>query len=93
MYNFSNNWFKSSELNQVIHNYLPINAVNKILEIGSFEGQCTVHIADNYCTHPESIIVSVDPFDLSDTTTHIEILQSKPFYLMYLSHHNHQKLL
>lgn len=69
-YTFTNTWFKGSELRSYIHQALSPVAENRILEIGTFEGQSTLFFADIYCSqHPNSFIVSVDPFDMDDQCT------------------------
>ncbi len=69
-YTFTNTWFTNSEVKKYIHQAMTPNAENRILEIGSFEGQSTLYFADIYCSqNPKSFIVSVDPFDAGDQCT------------------------
>jgi predicted O-methyltransferase YrrM len=79
MYTFTQNWFLVSELRAKIHLFLSKTAENKILEIGSFEGQSTLYFADTYCTHKNSEIISVDPFDSTDTTTSVTTVIEERF--------------
>lgn len=77
MYNFTNNWFLFSELRKELHKYLCPNKVNKILEIGSFEGASACYFSDYYLDMDDSVLICVDPFDMSDTTSPIyESLES-----------------
>jgi len=72
VYNFTPgcNWFGTCELHAFIEQK-PIdgNKVNKILEIGSFEGSSSVYLSDKLLDNPESRMTCVDPFLEDDTTT------------------------
>lgn len=69
-YEFTTRWFADSELKRLLPQILSLTAENRILEIGAFEGQSTVYLADMYCAgHPGSSITTVDPFDPGDTST------------------------
>ncbi len=61
-YSFTQNWFNVSELKRVIVKVLNAKNVNKILEIGCFEGQSSVFFGDHFLNHPDSELVCVDPF-------------------------------
>lgn len=66
-YQFSNNWFPTvvrywPNFFKAAGWLLPENNPKVILEVGSFEGQCTCWILNNLATHPDSKVVCVDPF-------------------------------
>lgn len=69
MYNFTVTWFQYSELKQHLHNFLSNNTINKILEIGSFEGASSCYFSDNFLDTKGSTLTCVDPFSTSDTTS------------------------
>ncbi len=79
MYSFTTNWFKDSELRQLLSTMVDSEKENRFLEIGSFEGQSTVYLADTYCKQPGSKIVTVDPFDLGDNCTTVTSETEKTF--------------
>lgn len=66
---FSNNWFNNSELKLNIYNYLNPNNINKILEIGVYEGASSCYFSDNFLNKEGSLLVCVDPFNTMDTTS------------------------
>lgn len=69
-YEFTTRWFADSELKRLLPKLLTPAGENRILEIGSYEGQSTVYLADTYCAeHPGSSITTVDPFDTGDIST------------------------
>ena len=79
-YEFTTQWFADSELKRLLPTVLSPTAENRILEIGSYEGQSTVYMADIYCAeHPGSSITTVDPFDLADTSTTVTSETEKRF--------------
>ena len=79
-YQFTTQWFADSELKRLLPTILSPTAENRILEIGSYEGQSTVYMADIYCAeHPGSSITTVDPFDLADTSTTVTSETEKRF--------------
>jgi hypothetical protein len=66
-YQFTNDWFEKQK--PIVERVMSgLNSSNplRILEIGAHEGRSTVFYIDNYLHHPESRIISIDPFDLSD---------------------------
>lgn len=67
------NWFDSCELAYCIKNniFFDKNRINKILEIGSFEGSSSVYFSDNLLDDPDSFMTCVDPFSDSDATTNV----------------------
>ena len=69
MYTFTNNWFDVSELKHLSHTYINVLSINKILEIGAFEGASSCYFSDNFLDMDGSSLTCVDPFDLMDTTT------------------------
>jgi predicted O-methyltransferase YrrM len=72
MYRFTTQWFADSELKQLLPQLMKDTNVNRILEIGCYEGQSAVHFADVYCKHADSCLVLVDPFDVTDTTNPVK---------------------
>lgn len=67
--NFTNNWFETSELRENIHKVLSKDSVNKILEIGSYEGAFSCYASNEYLDQEGSFLVCIDPFDTKDSTT------------------------
>lgn len=63
---YSNNWFKRYVNNFEKHTEKFDFKQIKCLEIGSFEGQSSNWIVDNWCKHPESSLTCVDPFTGSE---------------------------
>lgn len=66
---YSNNWFKS-----VVRNFEQFsshfsNVSTKGLEIGSFEGQSSNWLVENWCRHESSTLTCVDTFEGSDEHT------------------------
>jgi predicted O-methyltransferase YrrM len=47
-YRYTQTWFFYSEIIKYLHKYLDNNAVNKMLEIGCFEGLSSIFFANNY---------------------------------------------
>lgn len=47
-YEFTQNWFNNSGIKKDIQTFINSKNVNKILEIGSFEGQSSVFFSINY---------------------------------------------
>lgn len=72
-YNFSNTWFMNSEIKQFIFNFVNPNNINKMLEIGSYEGASACFFSDFLLNHDESKLVCVDPFSQNDTTSPVKI--------------------
>lgn len=71
-------YFKNSELYQnLVGNNPVINkmALNKILEIGAYEGVGTCYFCDHFLDHPESLMATVDPFIVEDpgTAMHVNV--------------------
>lgn len=69
MYKFTLNWFESSEIKNEIHKYINPDAINNILEIGSFEGAFSCYISNTFLDNDLSTLTCVDPFNESDTTS------------------------
>jgi predicted O-methyltransferase YrrM len=74
MYHFTQNWFNNSEIKKKLSKFLNPNNINKILEIGSFEGQSSIFFADNYLNNKDSSLTCVDPFYESGTKDGITTL-------------------
>lgn len=74
MYRYSKTWFLGSEIRKHILRICPElfnkNSVNKILEIGCYEGLSSVFFADNLLNNKESFLICVDPF--LDTPANVE---------------------
>jgi predicted O-methyltransferase YrrM len=68
-YVFTNNWFHYSEIRKLLLCFIDNNSINKILEIGSHEGQSSCYFSDYLLDHPESSLTCVDPYDTTDPTT------------------------
>ena len=62
-------WFLGSALKQRAMDFLNQKEKNTILEIGSYEGLSACYFSDLFLEHPESRLICVDPFDVSDITT------------------------
>ena len=68
-YTEGKDWFRNSELRDLLVMHYPRFQHNTMLEIGSFEGLSSCFFADDFLDHKESSLTCVDPFDLSDETT------------------------
>jgi predicted O-methyltransferase YrrM len=70
-YHFTNDWFEKQRpiVDKILTSVLDSTKLIRILEIGCYEGRSTVHYIDNHLTHPDSIIVSIDPFSTDDSTS------------------------
>lgn len=67
-YHFTTEWFEYQK--QFIVQFISKpDTEYQILEIGAFEGRSTTFLIDNYLSHPNSSIESIDPFVLADKTT------------------------
>lgn len=73
-YEFTQNWFNQSGIKKEIQKYIDPTTVNKILEIGSFEGQSSVFFSDKLLDNDKSFLVCVDPFFDSGTVDGITTL-------------------
>jgi len=47
-YRYTQTWFLNSEIKQLLSTYLDNSKENNILEIGCYEGLCSVFFADNF---------------------------------------------
>lgn len=75
-YKYTKPWFLDSEAIKLLLTYVDKTKINRILEIGSYEGLSSVFFADNLLDDPESSLVCVDPFLLFDNNDHKELLQN-----------------
>lgn len=70
---YTKQWFQHSSIRRLLPQQLEVfdkTLPHRILEIGAFEGQSTVWFLDTIITqHPESKLVTVDPFDITDRHT------------------------
>jgi len=73
-YKYSQTWFKNSEIEQKLQNYLDKSKENKMLEIGCFEGLSSVFFADNFLDNPNSSLTCVDPFLTINNNDHSRFL-------------------
>ena len=71
-YQFTNDWFDINR--QLFIKYLTKYNEQKVnvLEVGSFEGRSTTWLIDNVLGHPESTLLSIDPFLSSDPTSPVD---------------------
>ena len=79
----THDWVTRSELRKFLPNYLSVSVANEpfvILEIGSYQGLSACYFSDEWLNHPDSYIVCVDPFDINDTTTHLDNKTESIFY-------------
>jgi predicted O-methyltransferase YrrM len=77
-YEFTNQWFEYQR--SIIEKHLPkLPEPVEILEIGAHEGRGTVYFIDNYLEHPESSIITVDPFNTNDPVTPVETATYRRF--------------
>jgi len=79
-YKFTNDWFKNSELRKELSSFLSPNGINRMLEIGSYEGASACFFSDDYLDHSESFLICVDPFATGDTTSPVSISTKDSFY-------------
>ena len=75
-YKYSQIWFMGSEIKRKLPDMLDKTAVNRILEIGCFEGLSSVFFADNFITNVESRLTCVDPFLTVSNNDHSQFLQN-----------------
>ena len=73
-YEFTQKWFDNSRIKKEIQKHIPSGNINKILEIGSFEGQSSVFFADKLLENDKSFLVCIDPFFDSGTVDGITTL-------------------
>lgn len=69
MYQFTSDYFGTSEIKNEIETNANKQTIWRILEIGSFEGSSATYFSDNLLDHPESELTCVDPHDAKDSTT------------------------
>lgn len=73
-YKFTKNWFNKSGIKKEIQKFIFSENINKILEIGSFEGQSSVFFSDKLLDNEKSFLICVDPFFDSGTVEGITTL-------------------
>ena len=93
MTEFTNTWFKYSELSRDIYTHLyNLNEKRHILEIGSHEGASAYFFSNILLHHPESSLTCVDPYDIEDKTTPVTV-NTKSLFLSNISYSsNHSKV-
>ena len=79
-YKYSQTWFINSEIHRFLFNHLEQLKVNKMLEIGCFEGLSTVFFADNFLDNVNSSLTCVDPFLTIDNNDHSQLLNNVESY-------------
>lgn len=92
VYNFTNNWFNTSELRHLMGHYLHSNNTNKILEIGCYEGASACFLSDIMLNNSESELTCVDPFDVSDNNTLLTNNTKTVFYDNIKESKNYNKI-
>ena len=60
-YKYTQTWFLGSEIRKILLRFVENNKVNKILEIGCFEGLSACFFSDNIMDHEQSTLDCVDP--------------------------------
>ena len=76
MFQFTQSWFLHSAVKHLLLQFVNGQGPNRVLEIGCFEGQSSVHYADNLLNHPESRMTCVDPFMKTEHNDHEVYLQN-----------------
>lgn len=71
-YQFTNNWFGANHQLFVTHLTKFNDQKINVLEVGSFEGRSTTWMIDNILGHPESTLLSIDPFLTDDPTSPVD---------------------
>ena len=92
-YIFTNTWFFNSEIKQILFNYVDKSNINKILEIGSYEGASACFFSDHLLDNQLSRITCVDPFSLNDTTSPLNNTTKTYFYNNIRRSKNYNKVL
>ena len=75
-YIYTQTWFLTSEVRQLILNFVSTRSENHILEIGSYEGLSSVYWADNLLDNPRSTLTCVDPFLSIKNNDHEEFFRN-----------------
>jgi beta-1,4-mannosyl-glycoprotein beta-1,4-N-acetylglucosaminyltransferase len=91
-YIFTNTWFINSEIKQLLFNYVNKSTINKILEIGSYEGASACFFSDHLLDNQLSCITCVDPFSLNDTTSPLNNTTKIHFYNNIRKSKNYNKV-
>jgi beta-1,4-mannosyl-glycoprotein beta-1,4-N-acetylglucosaminyltransferase len=91
-YIFTNTWFFYSEIKQLLFNYVNKSTINKILEIGSYEGASACFFSDHLLDNQLSCITCVDPFSLNDTTSPLNNTTKIHFYNNIRKSKNYNKV-
>lgn len=91
-YEYTQKWFLGSELFNNIYKYLNPSSRLYILEIGCYEGLSSVFLADFFINEEGSKLDCVDPFDSSDTTTHVTSDIERVFLNNINKSHNKEKI-
>ena len=73
-YTFTQNWFNNSGVKTELKKFISPEKENRILEIGSFEGQSSVFFSDHFLFNEKSLLICVDPFFDSGTVDGITTL-------------------
>lgn len=70
-YIYTQNWFHNSEIKNNLLKYVNVNSINKILEIGTFEGAAACFFSDYLLNNNNSYLDCVDPFYISGSVENI----------------------
>ena len=92
-YIFTNTWFINSEIKELLFNYVNKSTINKILEIGSYEGASACFFSDHLLDNQLSHITCVDPFSINDTTSPLNNTTKIHFYNNIRRSKNYNKVL
>ena len=91
-YRYTNDWFTSCELKNNLYRFVDRSAKLNMLEIGSYEGLSACFFSENFLDHPESTLICVDPFDLSDVTTPLTDMTKENFLFNIRNSKNASKI-
>ncbi len=76
VYKYTRTWFIHCELRYNVAIFLDKSKENNILEIGCYEGLCSVFFADNFLDNANSSLTCVDPFLYIDNNDYCYLLQN-----------------
>jgi len=91
-YRYTNDWFSPCELKNNLYRFVDTSAKRNMLEIGSYEGLSACFFSENFLDHPESTLICVDPFDLSDVTTPLTDMTKENFLFNIRNSKNASKI-
>ena len=91
-YDFRIKWFMVSEIRLNIFNFVNTSMPMRILEIGSYEGMSSCFFSDMCLNTDGSRLTCVDPFDLSDCNTPMDITVEELFLSNIKNSTNYNKV-